>query len=132
MISANVVDPQSGKKSNPFHRTTVDQSKIGTYLSCIVPLFVRVRAFTPLQKLMNATKILTSKAKTIADRSTATLHATLSDDVILTGAITIADVMISAFTNASAPFDSMTSASADATPATQIPLNWGPQLQCPS
>ena len=131
LISAGVVDPQSGKKSNPFPRLALTQKHIGEYMVQIIPFWLRYRVFFPLNKMLESTKTLAMQARWIEKAAVDVLQQAISNHKVLTGAITVADIMMSAFKHAHDRLEPFFTRAVDNNTSTASPaptLSWGMQI----
>ena len=103
MIDSGIVFPESGKKA--MKRSAVQQKRLANFAHQLIPLWLRVRSFVELDELNARIADLALSAKVIVEASLFALQKQLPRDPVLTGAITVADVMMSGFVHAAKIFD---------------------------
>ena len=131
VVEAGVVHDDSGKKTNPYKRLAIEQQRLGDYMTQMVKLWLRVRAYVSLGDLLTQTKILSDIARVVEAAMRSSVQATRPKVPAYCGAISAADIMLAGFSHAAKAFDQIVAATVSPeTNLADIPeFWWGPQVE---
>ena len=131
MIDAGVVHKDSGKKANPYKRLASEQQHLGDYMTQMVKLWLRIRAYISVEDLLAETKVLADTAQVVVTAAESALQQSMTNQPVYCGALSVADVMLAGFTHAATAFDVLVAASvAEGGEAPDTPeFWWGPRVE---